>query len=84
MPYANKKDADQSAHPRSLISVFVVRCLDSIMPILAIHKIQNFKTLDSLCSRIDWIEFYLVANPEDRFSCDKAYMKGPWVFQCVT
>ena len=30
MPYANNKDADQPAHPCSLISIFVVRCLDSI------------------------------------------------------
>ena len=30
MPYANNKGADQTAHPRSLISAFVVRCLDSI------------------------------------------------------
>ena len=28
MPYATNKDADQPAHPRSLISTFVVRCLD--------------------------------------------------------
>ena len=27
MPYANKKGADHPAHPRSLISTFVVRCL---------------------------------------------------------
>ena len=30
MPYANKKGADQPAHPHSLIIAFVVRCLDSI------------------------------------------------------
>ena len=30
MSYANNKGADQAAHPRSLISAFVVRCLDSI------------------------------------------------------
>ena len=29
MSYANNKGADQTAHPRSLISAFVVRCLDS-------------------------------------------------------
>ena len=32
MPYANNKDADQPAHPHSLISAFVVRCLDSNLP----------------------------------------------------
>ena len=30
MPYVNNKGADQPAHPRSLISTFLVRCLDSI------------------------------------------------------
>ena len=30
--YANNKGADQPAHPRSLISVFVVGCLGSIVP----------------------------------------------------
>ena len=31
--YVNNKDADQSAHLHSLISVFVIRCLTSIVPI---------------------------------------------------
>ena len=31
MSYANNKGADQPAHPRSLISAFVVRCLDTII-----------------------------------------------------
>ena len=39
MSYANNKDADQPAHLRSLISTFVVRCLDS---------------LDSLCIHTVW------------------------------
>ena len=39
MPYANNKGADQPAHPSSLISAFVVRCLDSI--ILAIAEISG-------------------------------------------
>ena len=30
MSYANNKGADQPVLPRSLISTFVVRCLDSI------------------------------------------------------
>ena len=33
LPYANNKGADQSAHSRSLLSVFVIRYLDSIIPI---------------------------------------------------
>ena len=39
--YVNNKGADQPAHPRSLISTFVVRCLDSIIPILAKSKMSR-------------------------------------------
>ena len=35
---ANNKGADQPAHPRSLISAFVVRYLDSIICLLAKAK----------------------------------------------
>ena len=42
MDYANNKGADQPAHPRSLISTFVVRCLDSMTCILAISKVSRF------------------------------------------
>ena len=42
MPYANNKGADQHAHPRSLISTFVVRCLDSMICILAISNNSRF------------------------------------------
>ena len=41
MPYANNKGTDQSAYPRSLISAFVIRCLDSIIPILVKAKISR-------------------------------------------
>ena len=34
MSYANNKGADQPAHARSLISAFVVRCLDSLISLL--------------------------------------------------
>ena len=40
-PYANNKGADQPAHPCSLISAFVVRFLDSIIPILTKSKIAG-------------------------------------------
>ena len=39
MPYANNKGADQPGHPRSLISTFVVRCLDSIISLVSISEI---------------------------------------------
>ena len=41
MPYTNNKGADQPAHPRSLICAFVVRCLDSIIPLLSISEISS-------------------------------------------
>ena len=54
--------------PRSLIIAFVIRCLDSIIPL--IFYIQNFKPLASLCSWADRFEYNLVKNPEDRFPRD--------------
>ena len=39
MPYANNKGADQPAHPRSLISTFAVRCLDSTTSLVATSSI---------------------------------------------
>ena len=40
IPYVNNKD-DQPAHPRSLISAFVVPCLDSTIPVRAISKVSR-------------------------------------------
>ena len=40
MSYANNKGADQHAHPRSLISTFVVHCLDSIISLDSIAEIS--------------------------------------------
>ena len=42
MPYENNKHADQPAHPHSLISTLVVRCLDSMICIHAISKVSRF------------------------------------------
>ena len=39
--YANNKGADQPVHPHSLISTFVVCCLDSIIPLVSISKIPS-------------------------------------------
>ena len=41
MSYANNKGADQPAHPRSLISAFVVHCLDSIISLDSIAEISR-------------------------------------------
>ena len=41
MQYANNKGVDQPAHQRSLISIFVVRCLDSIIPLVSISETSS-------------------------------------------
>ena len=41
IPYANNKDADQHAHAPSLISIFVIRCLDSTLHMIAKSEIQR-------------------------------------------
>ena len=41
LPYANNKGADQPAHSRSLISAFVVRCLDSMISLVSISEISS-------------------------------------------
>ena len=75
MPYANNKDADQPVQPCSLISAFVVHCLDSKIPLVSYT--QNFKPLPSFCGCAGLFVSYLVANPEDGFSRDVAHII-PW------
>ena len=41
LSYANNKSADQPAHPRSLISASVVRCLDRIISLDSIAEISR-------------------------------------------
>ena len=65
MSYANNKGADQPAHLRSLISAFVVRCLDSIISLDSIAEIlrlylASVVALAGLC--LAWWE-----TPEDLF-----------------
>ena len=65
MSYANNKGADQPAHPRSLISAFVVRCLDSIISLDSIAEISSLYLASvaaqaGLC--LAWSE-----TPEDTF-----------------
>ena len=65
MSYANNKGADQPARPRSLISAFVVRCLDSVMPLVSVTKISSLM-LASVAAQaglsLTWSE-----TPEDTF-----------------
>ena len=47
LPYANNKAAVQPVHPHSLISSFVVRCLDNVIPLLAIAEISRPQLVSS-------------------------------------
>ena len=70
MSYANNKGADQPAQPRSLISAFVIRCLDSVMSLVSVTKISSLM-LASVAEQaglsLTWSE-----TPEDMFSHDVA------------
>ena len=61
--------ADQPAHPCSLISTFVVCCLDSIISLVSMSEISSLTSYYGCAGRF---VSYLVANPEDRFSRDEA------------
>ena len=54
MPYANNRGTDQPAHVRSLISAFVVRCLDSIIPLVSISEIPSL-CLASVAGQPFWV-----------------------------
>ena len=71
MSYANNKGADQPAHPRRLISAFVVRCLDSIMSLISETKISSLvlaSVAEQASLSLTWSE-----TPEDTFSHDEAH-----------
>ena len=71
-PYANNKDTDQPAHPRSLISVFVVRCRDSLTLIVAIPETSRLLQA-SVAKQVD---LYLTWSQTsvDRVSRDVAHL----------
>ena len=72
MSHANNKGADQSAHPHSLISAFVVRYPDSVMSLVSVTKIASLM-LASIAEQaslsLTWSE-----TSEDTFSHDEAHM----------
>ena len=70
MSYANNKGVDQPAHPRSLISALVVRCLDSVMSLVSVTKISSLM-LASVAEQASWSMTWL-ETPEDAFSRDEA------------
>ena len=73
MSYANNKGADQPAHPRSLISAFVVRCLDSTISLDSIAEISRLK----LASVVAQAGLCLASSetPEDMFCRVMAHIK---------
>ena len=72
MSYGNNKGTDQPAHPRSLISAFVVHCLDSMMSLVSVTKISNLmlaSVAEQASLSLTWSE-----TPEDTFSHDEAQL----------
>ena len=70
MSYSNNKGADQSAHPRSLISAFVVYCLDIVMSLVSVTKISSLmqaSVSEQASLSPTWSE-----TTEDTFSHDEA------------
>ena len=72
--HANNKGADQPAHPRSLISDFVVRCLDSIISPHSIAEISRLK-LASVAAQAG-LCLAESETPEDTFCRVVAHMFG--------
>ena len=64
--FANSKGADQPAHPRSLISIFVIRLLNSVISMLAKSEILFFK-FASVADQAG-LNLTLSVNPKDKFS----------------
>ena len=72
MSYANNKGADQPVHPHSLISAFVVRCLDSVMSLVSVTKFSSLmlaSVAEQASLSLTWSE-----TPEDTFSHEEAHL----------
>ena len=72
MSYANNKGADQPAHQCSLISTFIVRCLDSVMSLVSVTKISSLmlaSVAEQASLSLTWLE-----TPEDTFSHDDVHI----------
>ena len=73
LPYANCKDADQYKHPGSLINIFVVHYLDSIIPSVAMSKISTVLLVLWLRKQVG-LSLTWSKCSEDRFSHDMAQL----------
>ena len=65
MSYANNIGADQPAHPRSLISAFVVHCLDSVMSLVPVIEISSLMVASA--AEQAGLNLTLSETPEDTF-----------------
>ena len=74
------RTAKAQISPRTLISAFVIRCLDSIISVVSICEISRLASLRSWAGQF---ESYLVANPEDRFTRDVAHLIPYNKFYCL-
>ena len=77
MPYANNKSVDQTAHLCSLISTFVVCCLDSIISLVSISEISSLY-LASFCGCEGLFVSYQVTNLKDTFSHGMVHLLNQW------
>ena len=73
MPYANNKGTDEPAHPRSLISAFVVHCSDRMVRLVCISKISKFQ-LVSVAEQVSLCLAWSETPPEDTFCHDEAHI----------
>ena len=69
--FANNKGADQPAHPRSLISAFVIRLLESTISRLDTSEISIFQLVSA--AEETGLSFALSETPKTGFSC-----RGPY------
>ena len=76
MSYANNKGADQPAHSHSLISVFVICCLDGK---LSLDSIAEISRLASFCGCTGRFVSGLVGNSRRHiFSCRGSLVWAVW------
>ena len=72
MSYTNNKGADQPAHPRSLISAFIVLSLDSVMSLVSVTKISSL--ILAFVAEQAGLNLTRSETPEDTFSYDEAHV----------
>ena len=80
---ANNKGADQPAHPRSLISAFVIPLLESIISKLATSEISIF-WLDSVAEDTGLSLVFFSETPKTGFVASRPILPLPGRFGIIT